>query len=274
MATGDLVKLGALYVGGIIQPRPTRPWRNDSVAPGASAMGNIPVYRAGQTIEIRDTSTNESNQICWREVVEGNKKYFICDRNILVNISWDNLNDQNLIKGKSVNIDGQEYLLRVLTGGEDYRIGGNRLSGGRLPNEWDQWVTNEVNLIGLPKPTATDLDGSPNAIDLNGAHNQFWNWFDIQSWTQEIYLGNSRGRAVRGYHSPREWNWDFSSNFALKVGYRPVLEVLETSPTPNSKIVIGGQQRKITDMHVVIGGQQRKVVEGYTIIGGVPKKWV
>lgn len=237
LATGDLVKLGALYVGGAVKARPQKPWRNDTTAPGGSGNGDIPNYSAGQTIEIKDTPSNTANQIHWREVIEGNKKYLICDRNLLVNISWNDLNDQNLIKGKQIKIDGQDYLLRVLTGGDNYRSGSDNYSGGRLPNEWDKWITNEGNLSGLPKPTATDLDSSQTATDLNGAHNQFWNWFYVYSWAQEVYAGNSTSRTVRGLSSARYWGWYYATSRYSYFGWRPVLEVLNSAP-----LITGGSQ--------------------------------
>lgn len=109
----------------------------------------------------------------WGEVVnDGDKKLLIGDRNALVNISHDDLNNLGLITGKKVTIDGQEYLSRVLTGGNDFRTASDHYSGGKLPNEWDKYIVNEGNISGLLKPAASDLDGSPNATDFNSAHNK------------------------------------------------------------------------------------------------------
>lgn len=239
MATGDLVKLGALYVNGTVKPRPTKPWRNTATAPGGSGNGDIPDYTAGHPIEIRNTPSNEANQLHWREIVDGNKKYLISDRVLLSNISWNDLNAQELVKGKKVTIDGQEYLLRIMTGGEERREGGTGGSygGGKLPNEWDRWIVNEANLPGLPKPTATDLDSDQTATDLNGTHNQFWNWLYIRSWCQDVYKHDSAYRATRGYHSARYWYWYFATRRFSSVGWRPVLEVLNSAP-----LISGGSQ--------------------------------
>ncbi|KON90536.1 hypothetical protein AF333_29115, partial [Aneurinibacillus migulanus] len=67
MANGDLIKLGTLYLGGVKQARPTRPWRGDSIPSGASAKGDIPSYSVGQTIEIRNTDASDAYKVQWRE---------------------------------------------------------------------------------------------------------------------------------------------------------------------------------------------------------------
>ena len=37
-------------------------------------------------------------------------------------------------------------------------------------------------------------------------------------------------RANRGYNSARNWNWNDSSNRNANLGFRPVLEILNTDP--------------------------------------------
>ncbi|WP_199222365.1 MULTISPECIES: hypothetical protein [unclassified Geobacillus] len=231
MANGDLIKLGTFYLNGVKQPRPTKPWRTDSTPPSAPSVGDIPVFSAGQSIEIRDTDPNDAYKIQWREVNDGSKKLLISDRVLLVNVSWDDLNAQGLIFGKTITIDGKQYKLRVLTGGSNYRSGKDAYSGGSPSNnEWDRIITNEAGFSGLPVPSATDLDTSQNSTDFNSAHNQFWNWFYIDSWAQEAYTGNSAYRAVRGDDSARHWGYSSSDLRYPYVGWRPVLEVLNSAP--------------------------------------------
>lgn len=275
MATGDLVKLGTLYVGGVGQKRPSRPWATNTRPTESGLYGDINNYPRGASFSIENTSTEQDKQIWWREIIDDGKKFLVCDRNILSRVSWNDLNSRELIMGKSIEIDGSPFIIRVMSGGRDYRNPSkpDNLAGGSLPNEWDRWIANEGEFSGLPTPKTTDLDSSLDN-HLFGEHNLFWNWSHQSSITQEAYTKDFNYHSIRGFFSARNWANAQKEGFDNSRGWRPVLEVLETSPTPNSKIVIGGQQRKITDMHVVIGGQQRKVVEGYTIIGGVPKKWV
>lgn len=231
LATGDVVKLGTFYLNGTKQARPTRPWRNGDTPTGGPGAGNIPTYSAGQTIEVRDTDSLDANKMQWVEVNDGGKKYLVADRVALVSVSWDDLNAQSLIFGKTITIDGQQYKLRSLTGGSNYRSGTDTYSGGSpTNNEWDRWIVNEANISGLPKPSTGDLDNSMVEADRVGAHNQLWNWYYVYSWAQETYTGNSSYRAVRGPNSARYWSFTTSSHRHVYFGFRPVLEVLNSSP--------------------------------------------
>lgn len=225
MANGDLVKLGTFYKAGTRQLNPTNPVYN----------GNIPAYSAGQTIEIRDTDESDAYKIRWREVNIGSKKLLVADRNILNSVTWNELDALDLIFGKEIKIDGQDYLLRVLTGGEERREGGTGGSdaGGKLPNEWDDIIGNLGSYTGLPTPTATDLSG----YNQSGPHNQFWNWHQIRSWAQETYLHNTAHRANRGYNSALYFGYSAATDRSAGIGWRPVLEVLNSSP-----LISGGQQ--------------------------------
>jgi len=228
LANGDLHLLGTFYKANVKQLVPTNPWRSGSTPGG----GNIPVFSAGQSLEIRDTDPDSAYQLRWREVNIGSKKLLIADRNILEQVSWDDLNAQNLIFGKNVTIDGQQYKLRVLTGGEERREGGTGSSyeGGKLPNEWDDIIVNEGGYAGLPNPTASDLDTNLNNAARDGAHNQFWNWYYMYSWMQETYLHSGSRCAVRGYGSARRWIYNGRANGSVNTGWRPVLEVLNSAP--------------------------------------------
>ncbi|MBE2918580.1 fibronectin type III domain-containing protein [Anoxybacillus flavithermus] len=228
MANGDVIKLGTLYMGDTRIPRPTKPWRNDSKPYTGAGVGNIQDYSVGATLEIRNTETNYEMQ--WIEVNDGGKKYLICDRVMLVNISWDDLNAQGLIFGKNVTIDGQQYKLRVLTGGSNYRSINGYSGGTPTTNEWDRWIVNEAGLSDLPTPTASDLDTIRNSDDLNSPHNQKWNWYYVFSWVQDTYTKNSDSRAFRGYSSARAWSWSYKGSYSAHLGWRPVLEVLNSAP--------------------------------------------
>ena len=272
MATGDVVKLGGFYLNGTLQARPTRPWYGTPT--GASAAGNIPTFSAGQSIEIRDTPSADASKIQWVEVVQGAKKYLIADRVLLFSVSWDDLNAQGLISGKEITIDGQKYLVRVLKGGSTYRGSDGYSGGSPTNNEWDQFIVNELGLAGLPVPTGTDLDTTQNATDLNGAHNQKWNWYYAYSWCQETYSANSAARAIRGYLSARLWG---HSNAALRyahIGWRPVLEVLDSAPViSGSDTALGNKTAPFTTTYNVSepDGQTFSVVEKLngTTIGSV-----
>lgn len=241
MANGDLVKLGTLYMGSTKIPRPTKPWRNDSQPYSGAGNGNIQSYSVGQALEVRDTASNDADRMQWIEVNDGGKKYLVADRVWLSGVSWNDLEAQGLISGKNIKIDGQDYLLRVLTGGEERREGGSGTSsgGGKLPNEWDHWIENTKNLPGLPKPTSSDLatNAYNTAAVMNGAHNSVWNWGYMYSWCQDVYKHSTAYRAYRGYNSARYFNWNNATFRGANIGWRPVLEVLNSAP-----LISGGQQ--------------------------------
>ena len=178
-----------------------------------------------------DTPAAEANQLQWHKIQDGDKTLLICDRVILVNCSWNDLNSQGYITGKEVTIDGAKYKCRVLTGGTGPRSSNDYYSGGTpTNNEWDRFITREEVITGLPAPVSSDLDSTQNATDLNSTHNQFWNWYYVYSWCQETYSGNSSYRAYRGYHSARFWYYHNATNQDADLGFRPVLEVLNTDP--------------------------------------------
>jgi hypothetical protein len=178
-----------------------------------------------------DTPAAEANQLQWHKIQDGDKTLLICDRVILVNCSWNDLNSQGYITGKEVTIDGAKYKCRVLTGGTGPRSSNDYYSGGTpTNNEWDRFITREEVITGLPAPVSSDLDSTQNATDLNSTHNQFWNWYYVYSWCQETYSGNSSYRANRGYDSARFWGYYYATFRSASLGFRPVLEVLNTDP--------------------------------------------
>lgn len=229
-----IVELGGLYKSGAIQPRPTLPWRISSEPYTGCGVGNIADFSTLQDMTqwtIGDTPANTANRLKWHKIQDGSTTLLVCDRNILVNVSWDDLNGQNLVAGKTITIDGQPYKIRLLTGGNNYRSGTDGYSGGTpTNNEWDRFITREEAITGLTAPVSTDLDTTLDATDKNSTHNQLWNWMGIYSWVQEVYLPNSSSRSIRGYYSARYFGYNTSTNRSINVGWRPALEILNTAP--------------------------------------------
>lgn len=225
------VYLGGLYNNGSIMSRPTKPWRSSSEF-GNGGYGNIPSMNGSMAnYSIGDTPSSEANKLKWHKIKDGNKTLLICDRNLLLEVSWDDLNAQNLVSGKTIKIDGQEYKVRLLTGGNNYRDSSNGYAGGSpASNEWDRFISREEVISGLPAPVSSDLDNSLNETDRVSTHNQFWNWGYVYSWCQEVYAGGSSYRSVRGCYSARFYIYYAASTRRTHVGWRPVLEQLNTAP--------------------------------------------
>ena len=177
-----------------------------------------------------DTPSADANKLQWVKIKDGDKTLLICDRVILVSVSWDDLNGQGYVTGKTITIDGTKYKCRLLTGGSNRRNNDWYAGGTPTNNEWDRFITREEVITGLPAPVSSDLDTNLNTTDHNSTHNQLWHWVGVYSWCQETWAENASYRAFRGYDSARIWH-NYSFGFRnVYVGFRPVLEVLNTDP--------------------------------------------
>ena len=177
-----------------------------------------------------DTPSADANKLQWVKIKDGDKTLLICDRVILVSVSWDDLNGQGYVTGKTITIDGAKYKCRLLTGGSNRRNNDWYAGGTPTNNEWDRFITREEVITGLPAPVSSDLDTNLNTTDHNSPHNQLWHWAGVYSWCQETWAENASYRAVRGYISARFWNYNYATFSSPFVGFRPVLEILNTDP--------------------------------------------
>lgn len=177
-----------------------------------------------------DTPSADANKLQWVKIKDGDKTLLICDRVILVSVSWDDLNGQGYVTGKTITIDGTKYKCRLLTGGSNRRNNDWYAGGTPTNNEWDRFITREEVITGLPAPVSSDLDTNLNTTDHSSTHNQLWHWVGVYSWCQETWAENASNRAYRGYNSARHWDTDSSGTRYVIVGFRPVLEVLNTDP--------------------------------------------
>ena len=177
-----------------------------------------------------DTPSADANKLQWVKIKGGDKTLLICDRVILVSVSWDDLNGQGYVTGKTITIDGTKYKCRLLTGGSNRRNNDWYAGGTPTNNEWDRFIIREEVITGLPAPVSSDLDTNLNTTDHNSAHNQLWHWVGVYSWCQETWAENASSRALRGYDSARHWTYHSATLQSAYVGFRPVLEVLNTDP--------------------------------------------
>ena len=177
-----------------------------------------------------DTPSADANKLQWVKIKDGDKTLLICDRVILVSVSWDDLNGQGYVTGKTITIDGTKYKCRLLTGGSNRRNNDWYAGGTPTNNEWDRFITREEVITGLPAPVSSDLDTNLNTTDHNSTHNQLWHWVGVYSWCQETWAENASYRASRGYNSARYWYYYNATYSNSDVGFRPVLEVLNTDP--------------------------------------------
>jgi hypothetical protein len=127
----------------------------------------------------------------------------IADRVLLKNISWD---------------DAQDALRPEQTETHDTQ---KALNSGKMR---------------LPTCEEYDL-----LVTTTKGNNDIMHWAGIFSWCQDKGPNSAPVRAVRGYHSARNW---FDSNATSRsegVGFRPVVEILNPDPlTPDGTIVTVG----------------------------------
>jgi len=210
-STGNIRKFGTLYLDNEKQKRPV----------DFLGFQDVPIY-VGQKIEIRDTNKSDENKLSWIEINDNDKRLLVCDRNILKQVSWNDLNDQNLIFGKVVIIEGKKYILRLLTGYSE----NNRYK----PNEWDRYIANVDNIIGFPVYTNCEIDNIPkedNEEEINKDNDNLWHWYNFSSFTQSESSKSHKLCITRGFYSTTYSNQSDKDLKDEKVGYRPVLELIE-----------------------------------------------
>ena len=138
---------------------------------------------------------------------------FVADYAVTHTISWGGLNDKGLIFGKNYASGGVDYTLRAPSVGSSYTGSGDSERGTPQSNEWD------------------------TMLNKNSGYIQNWN--KMYSWGQDVSSGFASSRARRGYDSARYWHYDYATDSGPRVGFRPVLEVLnpDTLGSDGMKVV-------------------------------------
>ena len=105
------VELGGLYRTGIAVLRPDQPWLIDlSVLKPFDELtpGNIADFSENPSWTdwvLGDTPAQESLRLRWHVLKDGDRGFLICDRVILVKVSWHDLNQAGFVNGTAVQID-------------------------------------------------------------------------------------------------------------------------------------------------------------------------
>ena len=125
---------------------------------------------------------------------------FIANYNVTHFVSWDALDKQGLIFGKTYSSGSIDYTMRAPSVGSNYTGSGNSERGVPQSNEWDTMLNKDSGYIQ--------------------------NWNEMYSWGQDTVSVDASHRAVRGYDSARYWDYYYATYSHPDVGFRPVLEVL------------------------------------------------
>ncbi|MDB7869306.1 InlB B-repeat-containing protein, partial [Flavonifractor plautii] len=162
-------------------------------------MHYVPFTYAGTV----DAYKLTSEMVTTEEYAAQNKfahSLFMADYAVTHTVSWNDLNTADLIFGKDCAADGVEYMLRAPSVG----------SGG---TGWDD--------LERATPQSNEWD---KTLDKYDGYIKNWSW--MHSWGQDTESIFASGRAVRGYGSARGWYDDGATVSSPRVGFRPVLEVL------------------------------------------------
>ena len=138
---------------------------------------------------------------------------FVADYAVTNDVSWDALNTADLIFGKNYASGGVDYTLRTPSAGSDCTGLDDSQRGVPQSNEWDTMLNKDSGYIQ--------------------------NWNRMFSWGQDVSPGGASYRVVRGYFSARFLNDKLAANSFPYVGFRPVLEVLnsDTLDSDGMKVV-------------------------------------
>ena len=127
---------------------------------------------------------------------------FVADYAVTLKVNWNNLDTASLIFGKNYASGGVDYTLRAPSVGSNSTGSGDSQRGVPQSNEWD------------------------TMLNKNSGYIQNWN--KMYSWGQDTSSYESSYRAVRGCDSARLWSYNSASNSSPYLGFRPVLEVLNS----------------------------------------------
>ena len=176
-----------------------------------STLHYVPFTYAGTVDAYKLTTAMETTE----EYAQNNKyahSLFVADYAVTHAVSWNDLNTAGLIFGKNYASGGVEYTLRAPSVGSNFTGSGNSERGVPQSNEWD--------------------------TILNKDNGYIQNWNTMNSWGQDTSSYESWYRAVRGYRSARHWIFDHAAYSNPFVGFRPVLEVLNSDTLGSDGLMV------------------------------------
>lgn len=226
--------IGTRQLGGLSHARQmlapaTRPWITDlsALCPYKGLQpGNLPEFERDpdwNNWTLTDTPPDPSLRLNWHVFQQARTQYLVADRMLLTRVSWQDLDNAGYVIGKSVSVDGQQYICRLLTGGN--APCDDPYQGATVANEWDALVGG-AGAVNAPRPKPNDNIEPLTPDHLNSPHNKLWNWFGAVSWTAEPVASRADGRVCRGYHGPTYFYVNTVDHRHEDIGWRPMLEAI------------------------------------------------
>ena len=143
---------------------------------------------------------------------------FIANYNVTHFVSWDALDKQGLIFGKTYSSGSIDYTMRAPSAGTAYN-GHYGESGIPANNEWD---------------TILKKSGQDSEDNTTG---YIKNWWPMASWGQDTWSNDTWSRTLRGYTSAHFCYGHPATGSIEDLGFRPVLELPTGLAADNLKIV-------------------------------------
>ena len=143
---------------------------------------------------------------------------FIANYNVTRFVSWDALDKQGLIFGKTYSSGSIDYTMRAPSAGTAYN-GHYGESGIPANNEWD---------------TILKKSGQDSEDNTTG---YIKNWWPMASWGQDTWSNDTWSRTFRGYTSAHFCYGHPATGSIEDLGFRPVLELPTDLAADSLKVV-------------------------------------
>lgn len=207
-------QFGRLYLDDEPQHVPVKPWQK---------KGDIPNYRAKQSIRIGDTYGDEV--ITW--IKPDGMNLLVADRILVKRISWNDINAAGFVDGKVVDIDGCRYKCRLL------QLGENVLD----ENEWSS----------IAAATTDDY--------------KVWHNDTMYFWGSDVAAAGPMYRSCRGRGaSMSSFDYEAAHERKFGIGFRPALEPLPSFSPSDKKVTLDGQEFGVTQIQGSDGADRKSVV--------------
>lgn len=182
--------------------------------------------------------TSQNNDVTWLKFYIDGKILFVAKKSIRYSISWDSLDQANVVNGDEVTvINGRVFRVRLLKGlGPDTTgyVNDSHDNAATYGSEWNRLMYPvSIDIPNYPKTSQTidnwahfPQDDSSDGLNISLGNGR-------RSWCQETNPSAPANRVYRG-NSVTYLSSNTSSTTGTNYGWRPVLElVTELLPPDN-----------------------------------------